>query len=107
MARRAIRVGETERFLEAVRDSHAELHPTLFHVVLWSLARMSDRHPRLVVLVRAPVAPLVNGVTSTAASPSARNGSAAEVGMARTGRAGRGRRSRWSIGTGPDGYRDP
>jgi hypothetical protein len=42
-----IRADETERFLAAVRESHPELHPTLFHVVLWSLARMFDRHPHL------------------------------------------------------------
>jgi hypothetical protein len=40
-------VDETERFLAAVRDSHDGSHPTLFHVVLWALARMFDRHPRL------------------------------------------------------------
>lgn len=42
-----LRVDETERFIAAVREAHPELHPTLFHVVLWSMARMFDRHPRL------------------------------------------------------------
>ncbi|MGZ8786194.1 MAG: 2-oxo acid dehydrogenase subunit E2 [Acidimicrobiia bacterium] len=42
-----LRVEETERFLAAIRQAHPDLHPTLFHVVLWALARMIDRHPRV------------------------------------------------------------
>jgi hypothetical protein len=42
-----LRVEETERALAAIREAHPELHPTLFHVVLWALARMFDRHPHL------------------------------------------------------------
>jgi hypothetical protein len=42
-----LRVEETERFVAAIRQAHPELHPTLFHVVLWALARMFDRHPRI------------------------------------------------------------
>jgi len=42
-----LRVDETERYLAAVRAEHPDLHPTLFHVVLWALARMLDEHPRL------------------------------------------------------------
>ena len=42
-----LRVDETERFLASVRQDHPELHPTLFHVVLWALARMIDRHRHL------------------------------------------------------------
>jgi hypothetical protein len=40
-------VDETERFLATVREARPDLHPTLFHVVLWALARMFDRHPRV------------------------------------------------------------
>ena len=42
-----LRVDETERYIAAVRAEHPDLHPTLFHVVLWALARMFDRHPRI------------------------------------------------------------
>lgn len=42
-----LRVDETERYVAAVRDAHPELHPTLFHVVLWALAQMFYRHPRV------------------------------------------------------------
>lgn len=42
-----LRVDETERYLAAVRATHPDLHPTLFHVVLWALARMFDRHPNV------------------------------------------------------------
>lgn len=42
-----LRVAETEQFLARVRAEHPELHPTLFHVVLWALARMFGRHPRV------------------------------------------------------------
>ncbi len=42
-----LRVDETERFVAATREAHPDLHPTLFHVVLWALGRMFDRHPRI------------------------------------------------------------
>ena len=42
-----LRVDETERYIASVREAHPDLHPTLFHVVLWALARMFDRHPRV------------------------------------------------------------
>ena len=42
-----LRVEETERFLASIRADRPDLHPTLFHVVLWALARMFDRHPRV------------------------------------------------------------
>jgi hypothetical protein len=42
-----LRVADTERFLAGLRQDHPDLHPTLFHIVLWSLARMFDRHPRV------------------------------------------------------------
>jgi len=42
-----LRVDETERYLAAARAEHPDLHPTLFHVVLWALARMFDRHPHV------------------------------------------------------------
>src|SRR5512143_760686 len=42
-----LRVEETERFIAAIREAEPDLHPTLFHVVLWALARMFDRHPRI------------------------------------------------------------
>lgn len=42
-----LRVTETERFIARVREEHPEIHPTLFHVVLWAMARMFDRHPRI------------------------------------------------------------
>ncbi len=42
-----LRVEETERYLAQVRAEHPDLHPTLFHIVLWALARMLDEHPRL------------------------------------------------------------
>jgi hypothetical protein len=42
-----LRVGETERYLAAIRESHPDIHPTLFHVVLWALAKMFDRHSRV------------------------------------------------------------
>jgi 2-oxoacid dehydrogenases acyltransferase (catalytic domain) len=42
-----LRVHETERFLASIRETRPDLHPTLFHVVLWALARMFDRHPRI------------------------------------------------------------
>jgi pyruvate/2-oxoglutarate dehydrogenase complex dihydrolipoamide acyltransferase (E2) component len=40
-------VEATEHFLAASRHAHEELRPTVFHVVLWALARTFDRHPRL------------------------------------------------------------
>jgi hypothetical protein len=42
-----LRVDAAEAFVAATRAAHPELHPTLFHVVLWALAGMLDRHPRL------------------------------------------------------------
>ena len=42
-----LRVEAAEAFVADARAAHPELHPTLFHVVLWALARMFDRHPRL------------------------------------------------------------
>lgn len=42
-----LRVDGTERFLAEVRRERPDLHPTLFHVVLWAMARMFDRHPHL------------------------------------------------------------
>jgi hypothetical protein len=42
-----LRVAETERFIARVREEHPDVHPTLFHVVLWAMARMFDRHPRI------------------------------------------------------------
>lgn len=42
-----LRVDETEQFLAAIRARRPDLHPTLFHVVLWALAQMFDRHPRI------------------------------------------------------------
>jgi hypothetical protein len=42
-----LRVDGTERYLSSVREARPELHPTLFHVVLWGLAQMFDRHPRV------------------------------------------------------------
>ncbi len=35
------------RFVASTRAAHPDLHPTLFHVVLWALGRMFDRHPHL------------------------------------------------------------
>jgi hypothetical protein len=40
-------VDGAERYLAAVRARHPDLHPTLFHLVLWAMARMFDRYPRL------------------------------------------------------------
>ena len=42
-----LRVDGTERFIAGVRAEHPELHPTLFHVVLWAMARMFARHPHI------------------------------------------------------------
>jgi hypothetical protein len=42
-----LRVEAAEEFVAATRRQHPELHPTLFHVVLWALTEMFDRHPRL------------------------------------------------------------
>jgi hypothetical protein len=44
---RVVEVEAAERFVAETRAAHPELHPTLFHVVLWSLGRMFDRHPHL------------------------------------------------------------
>ena len=42
-----VRVDGTERFLDQVRAEHPDLHPTIFHVVLWALARTFHLHPRI------------------------------------------------------------
>jgi hypothetical protein len=42
-----VRVERAERFLAGVRADHADIHPTIFHVVLWALTRTIDRHPHL------------------------------------------------------------
>lgn len=42
-----LRIEGTERYLAGIRAQDPELHPTLFDVVLWSLAQMFDRHPRV------------------------------------------------------------
>lgn len=44
---RVVEVAAAERFVARTRAAHPDLHPTLFHVVLWSLGRMFDRHPHL------------------------------------------------------------
>ena len=44
---RVVEVAAAERFVAETRAAHPDLHPTLFHVVLWSLGRMFDRHPHL------------------------------------------------------------
>ena len=42
-----VRTQQAEHFLAATREAHPELHPTFFHLVLWAMAQMFDRHPRL------------------------------------------------------------
>lgn len=42
-----IRVDGAERFVESTRAAHPELHPTVFHVLLWALAHTLDGHPRI------------------------------------------------------------
>jgi len=42
-----VEVAAAQRFVADTRAAHPDLHPTLFHVVLWSLGRMFDRHPHL------------------------------------------------------------
>jgi pyruvate/2-oxoglutarate dehydrogenase complex dihydrolipoamide acyltransferase (E2) component len=42
-----VEVDAAQRFVAATRAAHPDLHPTLFHVVLWALGRMFDRHPHL------------------------------------------------------------
>jgi pyruvate/2-oxoglutarate dehydrogenase complex dihydrolipoamide acyltransferase (E2) component len=42
-----VRTREAEEFIAATRQAHPELHPTFFHLVLWAMAQMFDRHPRL------------------------------------------------------------
>jgi hypothetical protein len=42
-----VEVTAAERFAAETRSAHPDLHPTFFHVVLWSLGRMFDRHPHL------------------------------------------------------------
>lgn len=42
-----VRVDEAERFVTATREAHPDLHPTVFHVLLWALAQTLHRHPRI------------------------------------------------------------
>jgi 2-oxoacid dehydrogenases acyltransferase (catalytic domain) len=42
-----LRVDAAEQLVAATRAEHPDLHPTLFHVLLWALAHTLDRHPRL------------------------------------------------------------
>ncbi len=42
-----IRIDATERFVATTRADHPDLHPTLFDVVLWALARTFEHHPRI------------------------------------------------------------
>ena len=42
-----VEVEAAQRFVADTRAAHPDLHPTLFHVVLWSLGLMFDRHPHL------------------------------------------------------------
>lgn len=44
---RVVEVEAAERFVAETRAAHPDLHPTLFHVVLWSLGRMFDRYPHI------------------------------------------------------------
>jgi pyruvate/2-oxoglutarate dehydrogenase complex dihydrolipoamide acyltransferase (E2) component len=42
-----VRVDRTEQFIAETRAAHPDIHPTLFHVVLWALAQTFDRHPHI------------------------------------------------------------
>lgn len=42
-----LRVDGAERFVEATRAAHPDLHPTVFDVLLWALAHTIGRHPRI------------------------------------------------------------
>jgi pyruvate/2-oxoglutarate dehydrogenase complex dihydrolipoamide acyltransferase (E2) component len=42
-----VEVEAAQRFVAETRAAHPDLHPTLFHLVLWALGRMFDRHPHL------------------------------------------------------------
>ncbi|HEX2383544.1 MAG TPA: 2-oxo acid dehydrogenase subunit E2 [Acidimicrobiales bacterium] len=42
-----VRTQQAEGFLTTTREAHPELHPTFFHLVLWVMAQMFDRHPKL------------------------------------------------------------
>jgi len=42
-----VQTKHAEEFIAATRQSHPDLHPTFFHLVLWTMAQMFDRHPRL------------------------------------------------------------
>jgi hypothetical protein len=44
---REVQVAAAETFLADTRAAHPDLHPTLFHLVLWGLGRMFDRYPKL------------------------------------------------------------
>lgn len=42
-----IRVERAEQYIEDVRTAHPDIHPSIFHVVLWALIQTIDRHPHL------------------------------------------------------------
>jgi hypothetical protein len=42
-----VRVDGTERFVQAVRAAHPDVHVTVFEVLLWALAHTFDRHPNI------------------------------------------------------------
>lgn len=42
-----VRVEGTERFVQAVRAAHPDVHVTVFEVLLWALAHTFDRHPNI------------------------------------------------------------
>lgn len=44
---RVVEVAAAEEFVAEVRAAHPGLHPTLFHLVLWSLGHMFDRYPHI------------------------------------------------------------
>lgn len=44
---RVVEVEAAERFVAEARAGHPDLHPTLFHLVLWSLGHMFDRYPHI------------------------------------------------------------
>jgi pyruvate/2-oxoglutarate dehydrogenase complex dihydrolipoamide acyltransferase (E2) component len=42
-----LRIARAEEFLAKVRAEHPDIHPTIFHVVLYALVHTIDRHPHL------------------------------------------------------------
>jgi hypothetical protein len=42
-----VRVERAEVFVAKVRAAHPDIHPSIFHVVLWALTQTIDRHPHL------------------------------------------------------------